>query len=215
MSWSIAAIAFNQEGTAALVVRAQDSTRRTIEKRLTVIVGATGSGGTVPTDRLLPPVLADSRLFVTPMASPYDVDWADVPSSPPAAGQTFVWVSARSPSIDGLPVHSPADGSGSVVPGTTPAIEHYAATSALGASTPETGWKNVQPYAVNTDNSDEDYIRNVVAGSAGSYASVWSDSMLRGVVFPRVEAGVRLWIYAHDIHGVKLDSEIVTFDLYF
>lgn len=218
MSFDLTAIPFPTEGSAAIVIRAQDSTLRTVEKRVNVIVGAAGSGGTVPTDRLLPPILLDSKIVPVPFfaAAPFyygaDLPLAGAPleySYPDAV--ILGWVKVRCPSI----------GTNSSL-----RVEHHAAASSIGASTPETDWVSIQAtydrdfYAGEDnhfDHRETQILYNFPGGACGYDITANGDgnNYIRPCIgLPRNESGIRIWVKAHDTAAVLGDSEIVYFDIY-
>lgn len=156
-TWNIPAIGFGIEGTAAIVIRAQDSTRRTIEKRINVVVGAAGSGGELDTDKISPPELLFSNLYASPADIPLDRFWEVItatgtynPIDVWPAGAVYVWAMIRSSTIATLTpdrvsdytgdgAFIPAD-EGGVTPSGQPLIEHLLAYSSIGAASPETDW---------------------------------------------------------------------------
>lgn len=165
ITFDLAAVAFTVEGQSALIIRAQDSTRRTVEKRVNVYVGASGSGGNGPAGKLLAPVLLESRCrYFNPYSSEnYDYNGVSLPDTEadPNGNEVYFWdgpiynnltlstigwVRVKSSSVDSAPWQAKCSdpNNPSNYTAGTPAVEYLAAASSIGVSSPETSWRSIQ-----------------------------------------------------------------------
>ena len=219
MSFSIAAIPFTSEGSAAIIIRAQDSTRRTIEKRINVVVGTSGGGGSMPTTRLLAPVLIDSRVVAYPNYSTPFFYGGSLPLIVGSGPEDYILPEETTLILGWVRVHTASIGA---TPGLL--VEYLAAASSLGASSPETDWTSITPLMqTNTyvDGVLDHWVTERLYNSDGGLAAIDAGSGPDGnnylrpcLGLPRSEGGIRIWIKARDHAGLLSDSEIVYFDLY-